>query len=155
MTINVVTGILAFLLGVGYSYLAWTLPRATVGNPLAPLIFPLMLGGGMTLLGILLLIQEKARVSKKEGKPVSFIFTQYGKSIAVVTLLCVLYAFFFERMGYLLSTFLFLSIVLYMFNGKERWKAIVGISLGFSVGVYVVFGEVLSIQLPRMPFLGL
>jgi len=155
MTINVVTGILAFLLGVGYSYLAWTLPRATVGNPLAPLIFPLMLGGGMTLLGILLLIQEAVRASRKEGKPVSFTFTQYGKSIATVSLLCGLYAFFFERIGYLLSTFLFLSIVLYLFNGKERWKSILSISLGFSVGVYVLFGEVLSIQLPRMPFLGL
>jgi putative tricarboxylic transport membrane protein len=155
MTINVVTGILSVLIGVGYTYLAWTLPRATVGNPMAPSVFPLILGGGMTLMGILLLIQENARGSNKEGRRVSFTLTLYGKSIAAVTLLCVLYAFFFERIGYLLSTFLFLVAVLYLFNGKERWKSILGISLGFSVGVYILFGEVLSIQLPRMPFLGL
>lgn len=155
MTINVVTGILSFLIGIGYSYMAWTLPRATIGNPIAPSIFPLILGGGMTLMGILLLIQEKMRAFNNERKPVSFALTHYGKSIAEVTLLCVLYAFFFERIGYLLSTFLFLMVVLYLFNGKERWKSILGISLGFSVGVYLLFGEVLSIQLPRMPFLGL
>lgn len=155
MTINVVTGILSFLLGVGYSYLSWTLPRATVGNPIAPSIFPLILGFGMSLMGIILLIQEKARTQKKEGKPISFILTQYGKSITAVTLLCVFYVILFERIGYLLSTFLFLSVVLYMFNGKNRWKSILGISLGFSVGVYILFGEVLNIQLPRMPLLGL
>ncbi len=143
------------MIGLGYSYMAWTLPRATVGNPIAPSIFPLILGVGMTIMGIILLIQEKSQASKHEGKTVSFTLTQYGKSIAQVTLFCVLYAFFFERAGYLLSTFLFLVMVLYMFNGKERWKSILGISLGFSVGVYILFGEVLNIQLPRMPFLGL
>lgn len=155
MTINVITGILSILIGVGYSYLAWTLPRATVGNPMAPSIFPLLLGAGMTLMGCILLIQENVHASKKEKKTVSLTFTSYGKSIATVTLLCVLYAFLFERIGYLLSTFLFLGFILYMFNGKERWKSILGISLGFSVGVYILFGEVLSIQLPRMPFVGL
>ncbi|MCX7787329.1 MAG: tripartite tricarboxylate transporter TctB family protein [Spirochaetes bacterium] len=155
MTINTITGILSFLIGIGYSYMAWTLPRATVGNPIAPSVFPLMLGLGMTIMGILLLIQEKAWLLKKERKSVSLTLTQYGKSIATVTFLCILYAFFFERLGYLLSTFLFLSSVLSLFNGKERWKSILGVSIGFSVGVYALFGEVLNIQLPRMPFLGL
>ncbi|GAB4364025.1 MAG: hypothetical protein Kow009_00690 [Spirochaetales bacterium] len=155
MTINVLTGILTILLGSMYTYLAWMLPRATVGNPIAPSVFPLILGGGMTLMGILLLVEEKTLPSKKEGKPVSFTITQYGKSIATVVLLCVLYAMSFERLGYLLSTFLFLALLLYVFNGKERWKSILGISVGFSLGVYVLFGQVLNIQLPRMPFLNL
>jgi putative tricarboxylic transport membrane protein len=126
MTMNTITGIVAILIGVAYSYLAWDLPRATVGNPMGPIVFPLLLGGGMVLMGGIQLVQTRSK-TKGERKNVSLSLTFYGKSIAQVSALCVLYVFLFERLGYLFSTFLFLVTVLFLFNGKGKWKFCTGI----------------------------
>ena len=158
MTITTVTGITAVLLGTVYTAQAWALPRATIGTPLGPVLFPLILGAGMTVFGVLLLVQEYVRLKKPSSeskKTVSFTMTVFGRSIAVVTGFCVLYVILFERIGYVLSTFLFLGAVLLLFNGKSRWKISLIVAVCFSVGVYVLFGSVLSIQLPRMPLLDL
>lgn len=158
MTITTITGIVSILLGVVYTAQAWVLPRATIGNPLGPILFPLILGVGITVLGALLLVQEHLRVKglPADGKAsVSFTLTVFGKSIAIVTGFCVLYVVLFERLGYVLSTFLFLGSVLFLFNGKGRWKITLIVATCFSVGVYVLFGSVLGIQLPRMPVIGL
>ena len=157
MTITTITGLIAVLLGVLYTAQSWTLPRATVGNPIGPILFPLILGGGMTILGGMLLVQEYHRIKKTQGgeKKVSLSLTMYGKSILIVTVFCIFYVALFERIGYVLSTFLFLGAVLLLFNGREKWKISVLIALCFSVGVYVLFGSVLSIQLPRMPLVGI
>jgi putative tricarboxylic transport membrane protein len=157
MTITTVTGIVAVLLGAVYTAQAWNLPRATVGVPMGPILFPLILGVGMTVLGAMLIVQEHLRLKRpaSAGKTaVSFKLTVFGKSIAIVTGFCVLYVMLFEFLGYVLSTFLFLGAVLLLFNGKGRWKISLIVATCFSVGVYVLFGSVLSIQLPRMPLLG-
>jgi putative tricarboxylic transport membrane protein len=108
----------------------------------------------MVLMGGIQLVQTRSK-TKGERKNVSLSLTFYGKSIAQVSALCVLYVFLFERLGYLFSTFLFLVTVLFLFNGKGKWKSVLALAAGFSVGVYVLFGSVLNIQLPRMPVLGL
>jgi putative tricarboxylic transport membrane protein len=158
LTMTTIAGIAAVVLGAVYSWLAWRLPRAPVGNPVGPLIFPLIVGYGMILLGAGLVVQELLRQRKAGpaggGAGVRLALTRYGRYIAIVTGFCLLYAFLFERAGYVLSTFLFLEATLLLFNGRRKWKMTLVVSIGFSVGVYVLFSRVLGIPLPAMPLVG-
>jgi putative tricarboxylic transport membrane protein len=115
----------------------------------------MILGCGLAIFGIVLTIQELVRVRKVgvEGRITFGKMTVYGRNIAIVAALCVGYALLFERVGYVISTFLFLCTVLFLFNGLRRWKVSLIVSVAFSVGVYFLFGSVLGIQLPSMPFL--
>lgn len=155
MTWTGISGIASIILGAVYAYQAYVLPRATVGNPMGPVLYPMILGCGLVIFGVVLTIQELARLRKTggQGRIKSAKITVFGRNIAIVSALCVGYAFLFERAGYVISTFLFLCTVLLLFNGMKRWKISLILSAAFSVGVYLLFSTVLSIQLPPMPFL--
>jgi putative tricarboxylic transport membrane protein len=62
----------------------------------------------------------------------------------------ILYAFFLEKIGYVLSTFLFLLIA---FQTMERGKTVSSIVIAaiFSRGVYFLFSELLGGSLPGFP----
>uniref|UniRef100_UPI0033241479 tripartite tricarboxylate transporter TctB family protein n=1 Tax=Aminomonas paucivorans TaxID=81412 RepID=UPI0033241479 len=71
---NAWVGLAAVVLGVLYGIQAWHLPKALIGNPWAPVYFPLGLGILMTVLGALLLFQEARKgLTNLEGtKPPRF-----------------------------------------------------------------------------------
>jgi len=158
MTMTFVTGIVAVVLGAAYSYQAIIMPKAPMGEPSAPMIFPTILGVCMTILGAVLIVLEKMKRKKKPNeavKKISFSLTVYGRSIAIVAFMCLVYVLLFERIGYVFSTLLFLAAVLHFFNGLAKWKTTLVVSVSFSVGVYVIFSVLMGISLPTTPFLGL
>jgi putative tricarboxylic transport membrane protein len=61
--------------------------------------------------------------------------------------------FLIERLGFLLSCALFLAGLTGYFN-RGRWLMNAAVYLGFPVGVYLAFTEILGISLPRgvLPF---
>jgi putative tricarboxylic transport membrane protein len=162
LTMTTIAGIAAVLLGAVYTSIAYHLPRATVGNPVGPIVFPLIVGYGMIALGALMVIQDQLRLRRAAGQraqgtggagsqaAVQPRMTVYGRNIAIVAAVCVAYALLFERLGYVLSTFLFLESILLLFNGWKKWKMTLIVSLGFSIGVYILFSNFLGIPLPRM-----
>ncbi len=154
MTWTSISGLAAIVFGAAFAYQAYVLPRATVGNPMGPVLYPIILGCGLGIFGIILTVEEFIRLRKTggEGRIRSMKITVFGRNIAIVATLCAGYAFLFERVGYVLSTFLFLGTVLLLFNGFKRWKLGITLSVAFSVGVYFLFSTVLAIPLPRMPF---
>jgi xanthine/uracil permease len=58
MTWNFLTGLFAVIIGVVYGWQAWTLPRAMFGDPIGHLIYPVILGITMTILGLALVVKE-------------------------------------------------------------------------------------------------
>ncbi len=158
MTITFVTGIAAVVLGTAYTYQAFIMPRAPMGEPTAPMIFPAILGVFMTILGAVLIVQEEMKrkeTPKDEVRKVSLSLTVYGRSIAIVAFMCLIYVLLFERIGYVFSTFLFLATVLHFFNGLVKWKTTLVVSVSFSVGVYFIFSVLMGISLPTTPLIGL
>lgn len=156
LNIQVIAAVLTTLLGLVYGLAAYSLPLAAIGNPLAPKLYPLMLGGIMTVLGIVLLVSEakKQRAGTAE-EPVRFRLEFEGRIVAFVSVACVVYAMLFETLGYMISTFLFLeALMIYNSKGKKMLAPTLW-ALGFSVGVYFLFSKLLSIQLPPIPFLDL
>ncbi len=155
MTWNMITGLIATLIGIAYGWSTLTLPRATFGSATGHIVYPVILGVMMTLLGLALVVKEllakgpkNAKDSPKFGK-----LTRHGKEIAIAILASVGYALVFIPFGYVISTILYLGAVLFLVNGRVKVVRTVLVAVLFSIGVYVLFSILLGIQLPRMPFL--
>lgn len=145
-------GIGASVIGIMYTIMAYSMPRASIGNPLAPSIFPLILGVTLTVLGLALLIKEKSKYSPEKVK-VKEVWSYHRKLTALTCAGGVAYALLFDRIGYILSTIIFLLIILFAINEKNKWKTNLIVAVCFSVAVYFIFSRLLGIPLPNVPFL--
>jgi putative tricarboxylic transport membrane protein len=76
-----------------------------------------------------------------------------NKMIVLTCLACIIYAILFNRIGYVLSTIVFLEAMLLLFNGKKKWKTNTIVAVVFSVFIYIVFSKLLGVILPVMPFI--
>ncbi len=156
MNFNLIAGLGAILLGVLYSVQAMTMRAASLGNPMAPKILPLMLGGLMILFGISQTIQAykqtgfKLRI--KKGTATDWYVNQ---KILWTCGMAIMYALLFNRLGYVLSTIVFLGGILTLFSGREKWQRTATVAVTFSVLIFVVFTKFLGIILPPGPIPGL
>jgi len=65
MNPDIIVGIAGLVLGISYLIQSLSIPKAFIGNPWAPIYFPLSLGVLMTLCSIMLLFQA-LRQKRKE-----------------------------------------------------------------------------------------
>ena len=110
-----------------------------------PGFFPLLLGILFSALSLLLLIGSIARqeeADKKEDgsqspihRTVLYLFVLFG------------FYFFFERLGFLLTLFFFMTGVLYLF-GKRSIRSSLSISVLTTLFSYLIFARLLSVPLP-------
>lgn len=157
MDFDALVGIIVALAGLVYVFTAYNLPRSTVGAPLSPSYFPLLLGGVLVVLGILLFIRSdmsKSIESLKNLKNMSKNEKANSKLIIITCAICILYAVIFNVLGFVISTIVFLEAMLYLTNKKEILKNTI-VSLCFSIGVYIIFSNFLGIILPPIPFLNI
>lgn len=149
MSLSLLTSLFITVLGLVYAFAAFTLPQAAFGRPHEPKIFPAILACFLIAFGAAQLFQEiRARREAGGGKTFS------GKAAAqiVATIAnCLLYALIFERIGFVFSTILFLMIEFVIFDSWRVWKRGIIISVVFAVLMYLVFGLLLGIVLPRSP----
>ena len=102
--------------------------------------------GIFSLTGFLLSLREKG-----EGGPSSFKNVHWGKLILTLSYI-LLYGVLLERLGFLISTFLLLALLLRTIESK-RWYLILVVALGGAWGTYAIFELWLHSRLPR-GFLG-
>lgn len=158
MTWNMITGLLATLIGIAYGFSAWNLPRASFGSATGHIVYPVILGVSMTVLGLVLVAKELLARKKDVGKgakeaPKFGKLTRHGREIMLAIAASIVYAILFKPLGYVFSTILYLGAVLFLVNGRVKVARTVLVAVLFSVGVYVLFSVLLGIQLPRMPVL--
>ncbi|MCT4619979.1 MAG: tripartite tricarboxylate transporter TctB family protein [Marinisporobacter sp.] len=154
---NGLTGLITLIIALIYGFMAYTLPKAAIGNPMAPAMYPLILAGALGVLGIILIIKSDLRKSiasfeilKKEATDQDRL---NAKMITKTCCFALLYTIAFDHLGYVISTFIFLQMMLILINGKEKWKVNTLVALFFSVGIYMIFSKLLGIYLPQIPFL--
>jgi putative tricarboxylic transport membrane protein len=140
------------IFGLAYGVQAAGLPRAPIGNPLAPLYFPMGLAVLMVFLGALLFFFEarKGLNSDDKSKRPKFHFASM-KLILIVIALCLLYTVTFDRIGFVFSTMIFLMAMLTFINGKERTMANAVITVCYSLGIWYIFVNIFQIVLPASP----
>ncbi len=142
------------LIGIVYSIQSYQLPRAAVGNIMAPVYFPLGLGILMFIFGLVVFVQTLVKEGWKDKNTEKQKGISYTtKLITYTSLISVIYALIFDKAGYVLSTIFFLGAILFVVNGKRQWKMNLIISISFSLGIYIIFSKLLGIILPQMPFI--
>ncbi len=157
MNYSALSGVVSVLVGIVYAIQSYNLPRAVIGKPMAPVMFPLGLGVLMIVFGAIQIVRsvsigEFAFVSEMKGKKPELSYT--AKIIAFTCSIAVIYALLFNRIGYVFSTIFFLGALLFAINGIQRWKTNLSVSILFSLSIYILFSKVLGLILPRMPYIG-
>lgn len=149
---DIASGVFWLVIGLGLSL--WTLTSYEIGRLTqpGPGYLPLVLGIILLLLSLILLVGQ---IKKTPGAGQAVLpATPSGGWKKVVYAVSVLMAaaFLFERVGYLL-TFFVLIVLLMKGVGRQSWKRILLTALLTTLGVYIVFVRLLEVQLPR-GFLG-
>jgi putative tricarboxylic transport membrane protein len=130
MTISfeVIADLFFLVLALAYGLSALALPEAMFGDPWAPRIYPLIISGGMSVLSIVLLINEiRKQHTRKESKPVRFILNSDAKVVGFVVIMSILYSIAFDFLGFVISTFIFLeAVMIYISKGKKLlWPTVI------------------------------
>ncbi|WP_078433192.1 tripartite tricarboxylate transporter TctB family protein [Metabacillus halosaccharovorans] len=143
-------GMPVFLILVSCLFLvgSFNLPKANLGNPNGPLYFPIGLSFLLLIFSVLYLFQELKTLNKENKKITLMLAGRTPKLIGLTVLLGVGYAFIFEIIGFLFSTVLFLGALLFVVNGKQKWKVNVIVTVCFSFLSWYAFSVLLGVSLP-------
>ena len=146
---NALVGFTALFLGIVYAIQAFNLPKAMIGNPWAPVYFPIGLGILMACLGLLQIVLEARKgLTNLEGVKRPKFQASSLKLIFGAAALCILYALIFERLGFIISTLIFLGALLFLINGPKAWKLNSILTAGFTFGAWYMFVKLFQINLP-------
>jgi putative tricarboxylic transport membrane protein len=98
------------------------------------------------LIALALLLLGKTKRTVQEVVP----FFQRDRIVKVLKMVCLLaiYPVFLSQLGFFLCTLLFVGLTLRMIE-PQRWRAVLGISIGAAVVCYLLFEVLLRIQLPK------
>lgn len=142
---DVFSGLFLFLLSLVGSVLAFKLGLGNIHKPGSGLV-PF---GTTTLLGLMSLgLTVKGLLRRKQApENRSFQGVKWGTLILVVGGL-IGYAALFESLGFVLSTFLLLTLLLSTI-GRRNWWVTLAVSFLIILGTYLVFAFWLGCQFPK------
>jgi putative tricarboxylic transport membrane protein len=141
-------------LSILFVFQATQISDSAYGSTVGPKIFPLGLGIILGLLSLQLFYESwKSAVRQRiTGGPTtsSKISSTELKKFLLILGSAIAYVFFLEKIGYIITTFLFLCI---SFQTMERSKLVYSIIIaaGFSLGIYYLFTSLLGGSLPSFP----
>ncbi|WP_371046360.1 tripartite tricarboxylate transporter TctB family protein [Salinicoccus roseus] len=137
------------MVAIIYLVLTFNLPESKVGNPTAAMNYPLLIGFSLLGLSIIYLINEVVR-AKKEKFTAYNIFADKELTLHVVIILVLSlgYTLIFETVGFLISTLIFLTALLFLVNGKKKWVLNIVVAVLFSFLSWYAFSELLGVSLP-------
>jgi putative tricarboxylic transport membrane protein len=145
---RLVTPLILVIAGITYLFLTFDLTKSRVGDPNGPMYFPLIIGILLVIFSLIYLVQEWMKRGEK-FEALKELFTGRTSFLMVSTLILMfVYTFLFERIGFLYTTMIVLTILLFIINGKKRWIQNILISVIFSFVSWYAFSELLSVSLP-------
>ncbi|AWG44359.1 tripartite tricarboxylate transporter TctB family protein (plasmid) [Priestia filamentosa] len=124
------------------------LPKAKLGDPNGPMYFPLVISICLFTFSVIHLVQE-CRAQQTRNEHIERLLV--GKTLALIGMILVLsivYTLIFELVGFLFATIFYLGALLFTLNGKTKWKVNITVAVVFSLIIWYVFKELLSISLP-------
>lgn len=146
-----------------YCYGAAQIPLLSFGDPIGPRLFPYLIGGLLLLGAVVLLFETRASSRKASGTEVSTAAEPATDSnpesgnedrarqvpllIAAIFVWTIIYILGFERLGYVVSTTIFLFGLTLYFHPR-RWLVNIAISLLLPAAIYFAFDRLLNVNLP-------
>ena len=149
MTNNMITGIFSIVIGAVYLVMTLHLKKPALGDRIGPRLFPILIAICMMLCGLLLLLAD-FRSKIKAYVKIDFESNRevYIKITATIVL-GILYGMIIETVGYVISSFLFVFVIMLVINNFSKVIESLLVSLGFSIISFVVFFTILHLSLPR------
>jgi putative tricarboxylic transport membrane protein len=137
------------LLGVAATVESWRLVLGEVGRPGAG-FFPFYLALGLAITAFALVVRSFLSSVAKRSAPGAIEARALGKVAWIVSGL-ILYAYVFEKIGFLLSTFL---VMVFLFRAVAAfdWRLTLGGALASAFLSYLLFKVWLQVQLPAGPW---
>jgi putative tricarboxylic transport membrane protein len=132
---------------MGFTLEGLQLGFGSFGVP-GPGFLPVLIGG--ILAGLSLGLFVKSLLLKTEPEEIASFWKEKGswKKVLFTLLSLVLYLFFLDYLGYILTTFLFLCYLV-KFIGKRGWVVSLSVSILATVISYGVFARWMEVPLPR------
>jgi putative tricarboxylic transport membrane protein len=128
------------------------LPQLQVGDPMGPQVFPALIGIGLFAASLLLMVETwRKRRAAGEAPPPDPAHKGHHAILAGMALWTALYYAAFEPAGYLLSTLVYMFVLLACFN-RGRWWLNAACATGFTLASYAVFTRLLQVALPQGVF---
>ena len=149
LTKNRLTWLVSLLLGIIYFLATRNLPETAVADPIGPRAFPYIIATGMIIVGLLLALKREPLTAK--NRAVIFDLSTEKELMINIGYTCVagiVFGLILEPVGYLISTFLFMTAMMFITNGR---RILYNLSIGllFAVTTYVLFFILLEVSLPR------
>ena len=133
-----------------YLRAAVALPQLELGDPLGPQVFPILIGLGLAVSGVLLHVEawRKQQAEDPAGKPPARHRARYEYALlAGMAAWTAAYYAAFEPVGYILSTIVYLFGLLCVFQ-SGRWLLNLACACAFTAVASIVFGHFLNVVLP-------
>ena len=148
---DLISGLFWLLIGLLLAFWSLTYQIGSLTQP-GPGYLPLALGILLVLLSMILLVGLR-RKGLHSKRAISFSSSTGGwKKVVYTVVILGLAAFFFETLGYLLTFFLLIALLM-KGTVHSSWKKILLTAFLTTMGVYIVFILLLEQPLPR-GFLG-
>lgn len=149
-----IAGIIMTLFSLTYLILAFGIQEPTLKAQVGPGVFPKIVGALMLLLSVIFIIQQIRGKIQEDAKRAEIIGADEKvktkadiKTMGIMLALMLAYAFFFELLGYPVTTFLVFVAGSFVLDRKHMIRDTI-IALVASFGLFVVFYYVLRVNLP-------
>jgi putative tricarboxylic transport membrane protein len=138
------------LLSVAATVESWRLVLGEVGKPGAG-FFPFYLALGLAVTSFALVVRSVLSWAAEKGSAPGFIDARALGKVAWVVSGLILYAYVFEKIGFLLSTFL---VMVFLFRAVAAfdWRLTLGGAIASAFLSYLLFKVWLQVQLPAGPW---
>jgi putative tricarboxylic transport membrane protein len=141
---NLVSGIVLLVFSIGTLFESRKLEIGALSSAQTG-FFPFILSILLAILSLILLGQ--ALKGKNEGSIPAWVSTGGLKRLGLTLGILLFFAVFFEYLGYLISTFLLIFILVKAIGNRKWWVAVL-FALLSTLGSYLIFGILLKTPLP-------
>jgi putative tricarboxylic transport membrane protein len=140
VTSDRLAAVIFLIVGVLYGRQALTYRGATVADVVGPSAYPLILGVLLALLAVALVVESRPRA---EG---ATFWTRHARPLVLLGALFV-YTMLLEGLGFLVSTFAYLTAS-HVWFGERSWLKAAGVALAATLALWLVFDRMLGQRLP-------
>jgi putative tricarboxylic transport membrane protein len=126
------------------------LPLDKMGDdPYVHIYFPLTVSAVMFVLSVIYVIRELKVLSVENPHIKAFLSKRSVVLVGATLGLGILYTLTLDVLGYLIATFVFLTLLLLVVNGKRKWLVNLLVALIFTLLTYYLLKGALSLSLPN------
>ena len=136
--------VLLILFGLIYLVLTLNIPKSNIGNPNSPMYFPILVGLLLLIMSIVYFFQE----FKKRHETFTAFSQLLERKTFIRIVLTITLTIIFERLGFLISTIIFLGAIMFLINGYKRWLQNILVTVIFSGIAWYTFAQLLNVSLP-------